>query len=53
MALANDASEEAVGAEKSPRKVRKFIWLLLLGVAIALAVVLLFLHFHAPVIQDH
>jgi hypothetical protein len=51
MALDDDGSEQAVGAERSPRNVRRFVWALLLGVIVVLALVLLYLHFHAPVIQ--
>jgi hypothetical protein len=52
MAVDDDGSEEAIGAEKSPRNVRRFVWALLLGIAIFLALVLLYLHFHAPVISN-
>lgn len=31
MAIDDDGSEEAVGAEKNPRKVRRFVWALLSG----------------------
>ena len=51
MAVDDDGSEEAVGAEKSPRNVRRFVWALLLGIVVFLALVLLYLHFHAPVIS--
>jgi hypothetical protein len=53
MALDDDDDERAVGAEKSPRNVGRFVVLLLLGIVIVLALMLLYLHFHAPVIQDH
>jgi hypothetical protein len=48
MALDDDGSAEAVGAEKSPRNVRRFVWMLLLGVVLFLAIVLGYLHFHTP-----
>ena len=48
MALDDDGSQEAVGAEKSPRNVRRFVWALLLGVVFFLAVVLFVLHSHTP-----
>jgi hypothetical protein len=43
---------EAVGAEKSPSNVVRFVLTLLIGIAIVLGLVLLFLHFHAPVISN-
>ena len=43
MAADDDGSEEAVGAEKSPRNVRRFVWALLLGIVVFLALVLLYL----------
>ena len=52
MAIDDDGSDEAVGAEKSPKNVRRFVWALLLGVVIALALMLVFLHFHAPVVHN-
>jgi hypothetical protein len=51
MAVDDDGSEEAVGAEKSPRNVRRFVWALLLGIVVFLALVLLYLHLRAPVIS--
>lgn len=53
MNLDDENEPEAVGAEKSPRRVGQFVLMLVLGIVIALALVLLYLHFHAPVIQDH
>jgi hypothetical protein len=51
MAVDDDGSGEAIGAEKSPRNVRRFVWALLVGIVLLLALVLLYLHFHAPVIS--
>jgi hypothetical protein len=51
MAVDDDGSGEAVGSEKSPRNVRRFVWAPLFGIAIFLALVLLYLHLHAPVIS--
>jgi hypothetical protein len=42
---------EAVGAEKSPRNVGRFVLTLLIGIVVFLALVLLYLHFHTPVIS--
>jgi hypothetical protein len=53
MNLDDENEPEAVGAEKSPRSVGRFVLLLLLASLIALGLVLLYLHFHTPVIQDH
>jgi hypothetical protein len=52
MALDNDGTEEAVGAEKSPRNVRRFVWILLVGVVLFLAIVVGFLHFHSLGMQQ-
>jgi hypothetical protein len=53
MALDDDRStEEAVGAEKSPRNVGRFVLMILLGVVLFLAIVLAYLHFHTPGIQQ-
>jgi hypothetical protein len=49
--LADDEGEpEAVGAEKSPRQVGRFVLTLLIGLVVFLGLVLLYLHFHAPVV---
>ncbi len=53
MDLDDEDDEGAIGAEKSPLNVGRFVLMLLLGIIIALGLVLLYLHFHAPVIQDH
>lgn len=52
MAVDDDGSGEAVGAEKSPLKVRRFVWALLIGVVVFLALALLLFHFHTPVVQQ-
>jgi hypothetical protein len=39
-----------VGAEKSPRQVGRFVLTLLIGLVVFLGLVLLYLHFHAPVV---
>jgi hypothetical protein len=51
MAIDDDGSEEAVGAEKNPRKGRRFVWALLSGAVLLLIAVLLYLHFHTPLVQ--
>jgi hypothetical protein len=51
MALDDDENEEAVGAEKSPRNVGRFVMFLLLGIIVLLGLVLLYLHSHAPIIS--
>jgi hypothetical protein len=51
MPVDDDGGEEAVGAEKSPRNVLRFVGAILLGVVVFLGLVLLYLHFHAPVIS--
>jgi hypothetical protein len=51
VAIDDDGSEQAIGAEKSPRNVRRFIWAALLGIVILLALVLLFFHVHTPIIE--
>jgi hypothetical protein len=48
MHLDDEGEAEAVGAEKSPRKVGLFVLTLLAGIVIALGLVLLYLHFHTP-----
>jgi hypothetical protein len=48
MALDDEGDESAVGAEKSPRSVGRFVLMLMLGTVVALALVLLYFHFHAP-----
>jgi hypothetical protein len=48
MPLDDEGEAEAVGAEKSPRKVGLFVLTLLTGIVIALGLVLLYLHFHSP-----
>jgi hypothetical protein len=53
MNLDDENEPAAVGAEKSPRSVGRFVFYIVFGIVIALALVLLYLHFHAPVIQDH
>jgi hypothetical protein len=47
-----DPDEEAVGAEKSPRKVGLFVLGLLVVLLAALGLILLILHHHAPVVQQ-
>lgn len=51
MPLDDEGEVEAVGAEKSPRKVGLFVLTLVSGIVIALGLVLLFLHFHAPALK--
>jgi len=51
MPLDDEGEAEAVGAEKSPRKVGLFVLTLLTGIVIALGVVLLYLHFHTPALR--
>jgi hypothetical protein len=51
MAVDDDGSGEAIGAEKSARNVRRFVWALLVGIVLFLALALLYLHFHAPAIS--
>jgi hypothetical protein len=51
MAIDDDSDEAAVGAEKSPRKVHGFIWAVLAGMVVLLALLLLLFHFHTPVVQ--
>jgi hypothetical protein len=53
MNLDDENEPEAVGAEKSPRSVGRFVLYILLGIVVALALVLIYLHFHTPVVQDH
>jgi hypothetical protein len=50
MPVDDEGEPEAVGAEKSPRKVGQFVLTLLIGLVIFLGLVLLYLHFHAPVV---
>ena len=47
MAIQNDPRGEATGAEKSPRNVGKFVLSILIGLALALGAVLLYLHYHS------
>jgi hypothetical protein len=51
MPLDDEGEAEAVGAEKSPRKVGLFVLTLLAGIVIALGLMLLFLHFHTPALR--
>jgi hypothetical protein len=51
MPLDDEGEAEAVGAEKSPRKVGLFVLTLMVGIVIALCLVLLYLHFHAPALK--
>jgi LPS O-antigen subunit length determinant protein (WzzB/FepE family) len=51
MPLDDEGEAEAVGAEKSPRKVGLFVLTLLTGIVIALGLVLLYLHFHTPTLR--
>jgi hypothetical protein len=51
MPVDDRGGEEAVGAEKSPRNVLRFVGVLLIGVVLFLALVLIYLHFHAPVVS--
>jgi hypothetical protein len=51
MPLDDEGEAEAVGAEKSPRKVGLFMLTLLTGIVITLGVVLLYLHFHTPTLR--
>jgi hypothetical protein len=51
VAIDDDGSAEAVGAEKNPRNVRRFVWALLTGVVLFLAAILLYLHFHTPLLH--
>ena len=51
MAIDDDGSSEAVGAEKNPRNVRRFVWALLAGAVLLLLGILLYLHFHTPIVQ--
>jgi hypothetical protein len=51
MPLDDQGEAEAVGAEKSPRSVGRFVATLLIGLVVFLGLVLLYLHFHAPVVS--
>jgi hypothetical protein len=51
MRLDDEGEAEAVGAEKSPRKVGLFVLTLMAGIIVALGLVFLFLHFHAPALK--
>jgi hypothetical protein len=51
MAIDDDGSSEAIGADKNPRNVRRFVWALLVGVVLFLAAVLLYLHFNSPLVH--
>jgi hypothetical protein len=51
MPLDDEGEAEAVGAEKSPRKIGLFVLTLLTGIVIALGLVLLYLHFHTPALR--
>jgi hypothetical protein len=51
MPLDDEGEAEAVGAEKSPRKVGLFVLTLLTGIVIVLGLVLLYLHFHTPALR--
>jgi hypothetical protein len=47
MAIQNDHRDEAVGAEKAPSNVGKFVLFILIGLALVLGAVLLYLHYHS------
>lgn len=51
MLFDDEGEPEAVGAEKSPRKVGLFVLTLMVGIVIALGLVLLYLHFHTPALR--
>lgn len=51
MPFDDEGEPEAVGAEKSPRKVGLFVLTLMVGIVIALGLVLLYLHFHTPALR--
>ena len=51
MPFDDEGEAEAVGAEKSPRKVGLFVLTLMVGIVIALCMVLLYLHFHPPALR--
>jgi hypothetical protein len=52
LVLDDEAEAEAVGAEKSPRKVGLFVLTLMVGVVNALGFVFLYLRFHTPALRQ-